>query len=59
MMSTTMVAAFAVAPVAGRVLGPGGVVAFSASVLAVGGVVGLVAVSAARPRTARAVVPAA
>ncbi len=44
MMTTTMVVAFAVAPLAGRLLGSGGVVAFAAAVRAAGGIAGLVAV---------------
>jgi hypothetical protein len=59
MMTTTMVGAVAVAPLAGRLFGPGGVVAFAAGVLAVGGVVGLVAAHGVRPRMPGAAVPAA
>jgi hypothetical protein len=60
MMTTTMVAAFAVAPLAGRLLGAGGVVGLAAGVLAAGGVVGLLAVHAAARTTGRAQpVPAA
>ena len=57
MMTTTMVAAFAVAPAAGRVLGSGGVVGFAAAALAVGGVVGLVAVHAGNRTAGRAPAP--
>ena len=57
MMTTTMVAAFAVAPAAGRALGSGGVVGFAAAALAVGGVVGLVAVHAGNRAAGRAPAP--
>jgi len=60
MMMTTMVAAFALAPLAGRLVGPGGVVAFAAAVLAAGGLVGLLAVHAGARAAGRAQpVPAA
>jgi hypothetical protein len=54
MMTTTMVAAFAVAPLAGRLLGSGGVVMFAAGVLAVGGCVGLAAVQVGARTVGRA-----
>jgi len=56
-MTATMVAAFALAPVAGRLLGSTGVVILAAGILVLGGVVGLVAVQGARRPRLRAPAP--
>jgi len=47
-MTTTMVVAFAVAPLAGRLVGPVGVVFLATGILALGGLVGLAAVHGTR-----------
>jgi hypothetical protein len=58
MMTSTMVAGFAAAPLLGGLLGPSGVVAVAAAILAAGGLLGLAAVQAVTTRARAAPTPA-